>query len=91
MRHLKLASWPCCTVLLGGSMEMTGLLRPGAKGAEGWAQQGWAQLQGPPLPPLPMASAILTVGRPLAGWDGDCEGGFLLRAWATSCTTHILA
>lgn len=32
MRHLKLASWPCCTVLLGGSMEMTGLLSPGGPG-----------------------------------------------------------
>lgn len=81
MRHLKLASWPCCTVLLGGSIEMTGLLRPGANEAEGSVQQEWAgSTQGPPFLVLPMAAPILTVRRPLAGWDSDCEGSLLLRA-----------
>lgn len=50
MRHLKLASWPCRTVLLGGSIEMTGLLRPGGgrRQRAALSRAGWA-----PPPPLP--------------------------------------
>lgn len=67
MRHLKLASWPCCTVLLGGSMEITGLLRPG--GAEAWAGQ---RCVGPRVPPPPPAHGVcLTHGRRTPQWVGQ--------------------
>lgn len=96
MRHLKLASWPCRTVLLGGSMEMTGLLRPGEQGGQraGLSRAGMAQLptrdQVSPSPPA-TATATLTVGGPCTGWDSDCEGGFLFRACTGNHAAHVFA
>lgn len=79
MRHLKLASWPCRTVLLGGSIEMTGLLRPGggrrqraALSRAGWAPRLPSPLLGPSVSPPPPARGVsLTHGRRTLHWAGQ--------------------